>query len=149
MSLYTSISANYNKLEKGGNDQLITAGYGFLGTLNFSALLFKKLTTSLLFDYNSKRYDLYSTTTERPFTSLLLSTNIFKDKFNLRLAYVDLFRINGRREILLTTPDFKQRSNQNRNFSNINLTITYIFGKKFSDAVRNKVSKYDDMELRK
>lgn len=149
MSLYTSVSANYNKLDKGDNEQVITAGYGFLGTINFSALLFKKLTTSLLFDYNSRRYDLYSTTIERPFTSLLLSSNIFKDKFNLRLTYVDLFGINGKREILLTTPDFSQRTYQNRNFSNINFSITYLFGKKFSDAVSSKVSEYDDLELRK
>ncbi|MVZ64613.1 outer membrane beta-barrel protein [Sphingobacterium sp. DK4209] len=148
MNLYTSIGANYSSLDKNGNNPTFNSGYGFIGTVNFSAKVFKKITTNLLFDYNSRRYDLYSMTKERPFTSLLMSTNILKDKINVRCSYVDLFKVNAKREIHLMTPNFTQSTYQNRNFSNLNLSVIYMFGKKFSDSANAKTTKYDDIELR-
>lgn len=148
INIYTSAGVNYNQLKKSDNEQLFNSGYGFICTGNISTKLFNRITTVALFDYNSRRYDLYATTKERPFTSLLLSVNFIKDKVNLRLAYVDVFKINARREIYLSSPSFEQTTYQNRNFSNINIAISYSFGKKFSDAVRNKKIKSDDIQLR-
>jgi len=148
VSLYTSVGMHYSRLEKGGNERLFNSGHGFVGTVNISARLLKKLATSLLFNYDPRKYDLYSVTEERPFTSFMLSTNVLKDKVNLRLSYVDLFKIYAKREIHLSSPDFEQSTHQNLNLSNINLSIAYSFGKTFSDRISTTTTSYDDIELR-
>jgi|GEM_PF-7025643 len=148
VSLYTSVGMHYNHLEKGGNERLFHSGYGLFGTVNLSARLLKKLTTSLLLDYDPRKYDLYSKIEERPFTSFVLSTNVLKDKVNLRLSYLDLFKIYAKREVHLSSPNFAQSTYQNRNLSNINLSIAYSFGKTFSDRISTSTTSYDDIELR-
>jgi len=148
ISLYTSAGINYNRLEKGGNERLFRSGYGFTGTVSLSARLLKVLTTSAMFDYNSRRYDLYSVTQEWPFTNLVISGNVLKDKVNLRLLYRDLFRIYARREVHLVSPNFTQDTYQRRNLSNISLSVTYSFGKKFSDRVSARPTQNDDIDLR-
>lgn len=148
VNLYTSVGANYNYLNKKGNDPIFNSGYGIVGVVNISAKLYKKITTNMLFDYNSRRYDLYSITKEPPFTSLMVSTNILKDKVNLRCSYVDLFKVNAKREIDLVSPNIIQSTHQNRNFSNLNFSIIYTFGKKFSDSANAKTTRYDDFDLK-
>lgn len=148
VKLYTSAGINYNHLSSGGEERVFNSGFGVIGTINFSAKLFKKVQTSLLIDYDSRRYDLFSKTKERPFTSFLVATNVFKDKFNVKLSYVDMFKINGRREIQLNTLNLKQEIIQNRNFSNLNFTVSYAFGKKFSDSIKSKTTQTDDVDLR-
>jgi len=143
VSLYTSVGMHYNHLEKGGNEHLSHSGYGLFGTVNVSARLLKKLSTSLLFDHDPRKYDLYSTIEERPFTSFVLSANVLKDKVNLRLSYRDLFRIHAKRDVHLSSPDFAQSTYQNRN-----LSIAYSFGKTFSDRISTSTTSYDDIELR-
>ena len=130
---------DYNVFEDNSKSSIIknNSGYTFRGNLSISTKLFKdKVAISFSGRQNGPEYSLLSKRINKTYLDLTISTNLFKDKLNLSLygkgllgnaanGFVDISNYNN----------FYQKIETKNNSSNLLLTLTYNFGKKFNDKI--------------
>jgi hypothetical protein len=153
--LFKKVSANlnsgfeYNVFEDNSTSAIIkkNSGYTFIGNINLSTKLFKdKVAISFSGRQNGPEYSLLSKRINKPYLDLTISTNLFKDKLNLSLygkgllgntanGFVDISNYNN----------FYQKIEAKNNSSNILLTLTYNFGKKFNDKIEDNNIENNDV----
>ncbi|MFV0573799.1 MAG: outer membrane beta-barrel protein [Xanthomarina gelatinilytica] len=152
-TIFTKINTNfssglqYSKYKFSTNTHnYINDGYSY--SLTFSAntkMLKEKLSIAFNLNYKSPLYNLFTTTNENPYTSLRLSTNVFKDKLNISLSYADLFNMYSKTEIEFRNQNTFQNTIIDNRLSNIRIGISYNFGKTFNDFFRSNTIRNNDL----
>jgi Outer membrane protein beta-barrel family/CarboxypepD_reg-like domain len=137
----------YNIFENNSPTSLIkkNSGITYNGSISIDTNLFKdKLAVSFSGMHDAPTYSLLSKSISYPYLDLTLSTNLYKEKLNLRLyAQNILGKIASGSEDISRAENFYQNHLITNNFANILLTATYKFGKKFEDIEANKIENDD------
>ncbi|RTY74320.1 TonB-dependent receptor [Flavobacterium sp. LS1R10] len=143
--LFKKVMANlssgfdYNTFEDNSSSAVIkkNSGYTFRGNIFLSTTLFKdKLSISFSGRQDGPNYSLLSKRMTNPYLDFTLSTNVFKDKLNISLYGKNLLgKIASGFSDISTDTNFYQRIDTSNNSSNLLLTLTYNFGKKFNDKI--------------
>ncbi len=139
---------NYNVIENDAMNNLIdkNSGISFNGSFYLDANFFKnKLAVSLSgYQDESPNFTLLSKRVTYPSFSLSLSTNLFKEKIKLSLYANNLMGNNftGFNDTS-TSNNFNQTMNFRNNQTNIQLGLSYNFGKTFDDIEVNKIENED------
>lgn len=152
--LFKKISANlntgfdYSVYEDLSPTALIAKaqGYTFRGNINLNTTLFKdKLSLTLNGNQNGPTYSLVSKSINNPNLDFSATTNICKDKINLKLYAGNIFSTAGNSNQITRDSNFYQNYSMRNNFSNISFSITYNFGKKFNDVIEDNNIINDDL----
>jgi len=145
----TNISSGiqYNSYELKTNDNKhINNGYSY--SLTFSAnskIINDKIFLAFNLNYRSPLYDIFTVTNRNPYTNLMITTDLVKDKLTLNLTYSDLFNLYSKNEEEFNSNQIFQKTNIENKLSNISIGISFNFGKKFNDNFRSKNIKNDDL----
>ena len=142
-----STAIQYNKYELlSTSNALINDGYSYSLSLSTSTKIIKdKLSITYYLNQKSPLYDLTTRTKSNPYTYLMLSTNLFKNRLRVNLTYSDILNINSKKEIDLRNQNIVQNTIIDNKLSNINIGFSFNFGKKFSDYIKKKDIKNDDL----
>ena len=128
------------------NEDFENKGYSFLASLNTSTqILNDKLSLIFYINYRSPLYDFTTTSRRGPYSYLRLSTNTLKNRLRINLTYSDLFNMNAEKRIQYEIPGVEQQSTIRNPLSNLSIGLSYNFGKKFSDYIRSKNIKNNDL----
>lgn len=139
---------DYNTFEDNSSTAIIkkNSGYTFRGNLNLNTKLFKeKLSVSLSGRQNGPNYSLLSKGITNPYLDFTLNTNLLKDKLNVNLYCSDLLMIGTNRTEISNYNNFYQKIDITNNNSNISLSLTYNFGKKFNDRIDDNSIQNNDV----
>jgi len=153
--LFKKVMANlssgfdYNTFEDNSSSAVINknSGYTFRGNIYLSTTLFKdKLSISFSGRQDGPNFSLLSKRRTNPYLDFTLSTNVFKDKLNISLYGKNLLgkTASGFSDIS-SYNNFYQRIDTENNSSNLLLTLTYNFGKKFNDKIDDNDIKNNDV----
>lgn len=112
-------------------------GYTFIGNINLSTKLFKdKFLVSFSARQDGPKYSLLSKRITYPYLDLSINTNLFKDKLTVSLYGRGLLGNSKNGFIDISSLDnFYQKIETQNSSSNLLLTLTYNFGKKFNDKI--------------
>jgi hypothetical protein len=142
---------DYNVYQDNSPNSIIkkNQGYTFNGSLNLSTNLFKdKVSVSFSGRQNGPEFSLLAKRINQPYLDLTISTNFFKNKINLSLYGRGLLGNNANGFIDVSSyNNFYQKIETTNNYSNLLLTLTYNFGKKFDDKISN--NDIDNTDIRK
>lgn len=142
---------NYNVYEANDSSILIknNNGTSFNSTLYMASNLFKdKLSVSFSGTYSGPDYSLLSKSITYPFLDLTLNTNLFKEKIGLTLYVQNLLGDDATITRATSFADnFQQNHLSRNNFTNVILTLTYNFGKKFDEVYND--NKIENTDIRK
>lgn len=142
----TGFQKNVFLAENPMNEALKNKGYSFLASLNTSTrILNDKLSFIFYINYRSPLYAFTTTTRRGPYSYLRLSTNILKNRLRVNLTYSDLFNMNAEKRIEYEILGVEQQSTIRNPLSNLSIGLSYNFGKKFSDFIRSKNIKNNDL----
>ena len=140
---------NYNLYETDDISSLIkkNSGVGFNSNLNIYTNLFKdKLSVSVSGIYDNPNYSLLSKRVTYPYLDFSASTNLFKERFELSFYIQNLLGNNATTIRETSFSDNFQESRISRNnFTNLLLTLTYNFGKRFEDYNDDKNIENNDI----
>jgi Outer membrane protein beta-barrel family len=140
---------DYNIFEDNNPLALIknNRGYTFVGNINLSTKFFKdKFSVSFSARQDGPKYSLLSKRITYPYLDLSISTNLLKDKLAVSLYGRGLLGNSKNGFIDISSLDnFYQRIETQNTFSNLLLTLTYYFGKKFSDKIDDNNIQNEDI----
>lgn len=149
ISLNIDSGINYNLYETDDISSLIkkNSGVGFNSNLNIYTNLFKdKLSVSVSGIYDNPNYSLLSKRVTYPYLDFSASTNLFKERFELSFYIQNLLGNNATTIRETSFSDNFQESRISRNnFTNLLLTLTYNFGKRFEDYNDDKNIENNDI----
>ncbi|MDP5201275.1 outer membrane beta-barrel protein [Flavobacterium sp. DG2-3] len=133
---------DYNVFEDNSQDAIIgkNSGYTFRGNFNLNGIFFKdRLSISISGRQDGPNYSLLSKRITNPYLDFTISTNIFKGKLNLSLYGRNLLgRVSSGFTDISEYNNFYQKIETKNNSRNLLLTLTYNFGKKFSDRIESQ-----------
>ncbi|MXO06459.1 TonB-dependent siderophore receptor [Flavobacterium sp. HBTb2-11-1] len=133
---------DYNVFEDNSKDAIIrkNSGYTFRGNFNLSGMFFKdKVSISVSGRQDGPSYSLLSKRITNPYLDFTISTNILKGKLNLSVYGRNLLgRVSSGFTDLSDYNNFYQKIETKNNSRNLLLTLTYNFGKKFSDRIESQ-----------
>jgi outer membrane receptor protein involved in Fe transport len=138
----------YSTFENSTDYSIIKQNSGFTNrsNLNLSAKVFKdRLALSLYGFYNSPLYTLTTKTKTYPNLGFEAETNFFNNSVNINLSYTNMFALNARRYEYSKADHFNQTIFTRNNTSNLLLTVSYYFGKKFSSGIKNSTVDNEDI----
>ena len=144
---------NYDVYESDESSTLIRKNNGitFTSSLYMSSKIFKdKLSVSFSGDFNGPVYTLVSKRVSYPYFDLTASTNLFKKKISLNLNFANLLGDDA--TIVRNTSfsnNFEQTQTSRNNSSNVSLSLTYNFGKKFEDVYNDNAIENDDIRKKR
>lgn len=132
---------DFNTFDDNSTTALIknNSGYTFRGNIYLSTKLFKdKVSISFSGRQDGPNYSLFSKKITEPYLDFTLTTNVFNDKLNISLYGKNLLgkAASGFSDISIYN-NFYQRIDTRNNSSNLLLTLTYNFGKKFNDKIED------------
>jgi hypothetical protein len=150
ISLNLNSGVSYNAYYSDSSNSLVkeNKGYSFNGNLNLNTLIKKKISLTLNSNYNSAYYTLVSKNTTLPLLTFDAESTFLKDKLNLRLSYFDLFGLNSESINTIAYSSFNQSNTINNKMTNLTVTLSYNFGKSFSDRFSNPVINNDDIKIK-
>ncbi|MCX8526393.1 outer membrane beta-barrel protein [Chryseobacterium formosus] len=142
-----SVGFNYSLYKTHSEAAIIRRNEGFSlsSNINLSTTIKDKYVIIFNGNYNSRNIQLVSTSYYRPLTSIELESNYFNDNLTVNLSYNDLFGWSAKSKIRSDYKNFSQTNLINNNLSNILLTITYRFGKNFTDRFSAPTIVNDDI----
>jgi hypothetical protein len=120
-------------------------GYSYNANINLNTLVEKNVLINLTGTYNSKDYSLARISITRPLFLLNIQTNLFKEKLKVELTCFDIFATYSKTMNYIHSPDFSQTVNTTNNMFNLELKMTYRFGKVFNDSFRIQTINNDDI----
>lgn len=129
---------DYNVYEDKSYNALIpkTEGYTFRGSISLSTKVAKdKLFLSFSGSQNGPQYSLLFKSVNYPYFDLRASTNILKDKLNISLYAGNIFGTAANFDQISSYTNFYQKASIRNKTTNLSLSITYNFGKKFNDNI--------------
>ncbi|MDX6189985.1 TonB-dependent receptor [Flavobacterium sp. Fl-318] len=140
---------DYNVYEDNSENAVIekNAGFTFRGSVNLSSKFFKdKMSVSFSGRQDGPTYSLLAKRTTRPYLDLTVATNVLKDKLNISLYVRNLLGEPATASTSVSSYDnFYQRIETRNNTTNLSLTLTYNFGKKFNDKIDSQDINNDDV----
>jgi Outer membrane protein beta-barrel family/CarboxypepD_reg-like domain len=123
-----------------------TSGYTFRGNINLSTrVLNDKVFIAFSGSQNGPNYSLQSKSTNQPYFDFRATTNFFKDKVTLAFYAGNIFGNAANLRQVTAYTNFYQRVEIRNNTSNVSLSLSYNFGKKFDDAIDNRNIENDDI----
>ena len=100
--------------------------------------------------YSGKIYDLNTTTTRYPITSLSVEKTFLDGKWKVALGYTDLFKIGSRTSVDYRFSNMNQTAHLNMSdLSRVSLSVTYSFGKMFRMGTVGAAISNDDITTRR
>lgn len=148
LNLNNGISYNYYKSNSEQTLVKQNNGFSFNSNVNLYAMVKERVSLSLNCSYNSHNYTLTQTIHFKPFLNFDAETNFFKDNLNVRLSYFDMFGLYAKTKSNIDYPGFSQNIINTNKMTNLNLTLTYRFGKSFSDRFSNPTINNDDIKTK-
>lgn len=125
---------------------LRTSGYTFRGNINLSTrILNDKVFIAFSGSQNGPNYSLQSKSTNNPYFDFRATTNILKEKVTLAFYAGNVFGNASNLTQVTTYTNFYQKVSISNNTSNVSLSLSYNFGKKFDDAIDNRNIENDDI----
>ncbi len=153
--LFKKINANinsgfdYNVFDDKSPSSIIKKndGYTFRGNINLNTNLFKdKLSVSFSGFQNGPTYSLLSKSVFNPYFGFSLTTNVFKDKLNISLIGDGIFANTSNINLISNYANFHQNIGIKNNTSNLVLSLSYNFGKKFNDRIDDNNIQNNDLK---
>lgn len=134
LNLNTSASARYYDYRISTRMQQLSqssgnSGWGYNASIFISFMSTKKWFYTFRMILDTRIHDINSVTKSRPNAWISVSKSVFKDKLKLSIAYNNIF--NQKREIIYLFRDAQQSYTTDTKLSNIVISATWNFGKKF------------------
>lgn len=139
-----------NMYEANTNASLVkkNEGYSFNGGFSFSTYIKEKYSLSLSGFYNAPQYTLANKKTLPLFMSFSAERIFFNDKLSVRFSYFDVFGLYSDYKDEINYDNFYQRINVTNKLTNLSVTLTYSFGKKFNDNYGTPTINNNDIQLK-
>lgn len=142
-----SVGFNYSLYNTQSEKAIIrrNEGLSLNSNINLSTTIKDKYAIIFNGNYNSRNIQLVSTSYYRPITSIEVESNYFNDNLTVNLSYNDLFAWSAKSKTRSDYKNFSQTNVITNNLSNILLTLTYRFGKNFTDRFSAPAIVNDDI----
>lgn len=142
---------DYNRFQSNSIYSLIGINNGWTTRSNInltSNVMKKKIALTLYGFYNGPLYTLINQIKVRPYIGFDAETSLLKNKLNISLSYNNIFAWNANRTEKSTSHNFNQIISTRNNTSNVLLSLSYFFGKKFSSSIANSTVENDDIIIK-
>lgn len=149
-TLNTNGGINYHYFSSASGSVIVNENKGFScnANINLGASLGKGFLVNLSGIYNSKDYSLAATSVMPPIFLLNVQTRLFRDKWKVEWNCFDLFATYSQTKQYIHAPGFSQTATTTNNMFNMELKMTYRFGKVFDDNFGVQGIRNDDIIMK-